>query len=61
VGDAPTLADVFLVPQVYNANRFGVEVSAFPKVVEIATRASALAAFVAGHPDRQPDTPKAKP
>lgn len=57
VGDAPTLADVFLVPQVYNANRFGVDVSAFPKIVELATRASALPAFVAAHPDRQLDTP----
>ena len=57
VGDALTLADVFLVPQVYNATRFGVDVTKFPRVVEVAARAGELPAFVAAHPERQPDAP----
>jgi maleylpyruvate isomerase len=57
VGDAVTLADVFLVPQVYNATRFGVDVTKFPRVADIAARAGELPAFVAAHPDRQPDAP----
>jgi maleylpyruvate isomerase len=55
VGDTLTLADVFLVPQVYNATRFGVDVTKFPRVVEIAARAGELPAFVAAHPEQQPD------
>jgi maleylpyruvate isomerase len=57
VGDTLTLADVFLVPQVYNATRFGVDITKFPRVVEIAARAGELPAFVAAHPERQPDAP----
>lgn len=58
VGDTLTMADLFLVPQVYNATRFGVDVTKFPRVVEVAARASELPAFVAAHPDRQPDAPQ---
>lgn len=57
VGDSLTLADVFLVPQVYNATRFGVDVTKFPSAVDVAARASELPAFVAAHPDQQPDAP----
>lgn len=59
IGDAVTLADVFLVPQVYNAERFGVSLAPFPRCVEVAARASELPAFAAAHPDRQPDAPQA--
>jgi maleylpyruvate isomerase len=55
VGDSLTMADVFLVPQVYSATRFGVDVTKFPRVVEIAARAGELPAFVAAHPEQQPD------
>ena len=58
VGDALSLADVFLVPQLYNATRFGVDLSSFPRIVEVGARASELPAFVAAHPESQPDAPK---
>lgn len=54
-GDAPTLADVCLVPQVYNAKRFDFDFSPFPTIAEAAKRAADLPAFAAAHPDRQPD------
>jgi maleylpyruvate isomerase len=56
-GDAPGLADCYLVPQIYNARRFGVDVSPFPTLRRIEAAASALAPFQAAHPDRQPDAP----
>jgi maleylpyruvate isomerase len=61
VGDAPTLADVFLVPQLYNARRFGVDLGAVPWLLAIEARAGALPAFVAAHPDRQPDAQAPQP
>jgi len=57
VGDDVTLADVFLVPQLYNARRFAVPLAPYPKLVEIDARASALPAFARAHPDRQIDSP----
>jgi maleylacetoacetate isomerase len=51
-GDAPTLADVCLVPQMYNARRFDVDVSDFPTLVRADAAANALDAFAAAHPDR---------
>ena len=53
-GASPTIADCFLVPQIFNAERFNVDLSAFPKIVAAAERARALPAFAAAHPDRQP-------
>jgi maleylpyruvate isomerase len=54
-GDTPTLADCYIVPQLYSAERFGVDVSAYPHVVAAANHARALPAVAAAHPDRQPD------
>lgn len=54
-GDAPTLADVHLVPQLYSAGRFGVDMSRFPRLAAINTAAQAHPAFEAAHPTRQPD------
>jgi maleylacetoacetate isomerase len=54
-GDEPTLADVCLVPQVYNARRFACALEAFPKLVEIDARCRALPAFAAAAPEAQPD------
>ncbi|PXA99456.1 maleylacetoacetate isomerase [Nostoc sp. 3335mG] len=51
-GDAPGIADIFLVPQLYNARRFDVPLDAFPKLVAIDAAAHALPAFAAAHPDR---------
>ena len=53
-GVTPTIADCFLVPQVFNAERFGVDLSAFPRIMAVAERARALPAFAAAHPDQQP-------
>ena len=44
-GDAPNIVDACLVPQMYNARRFKTDLTPFPKVVAMADRASALAAF----------------
>ncbi|MBS0589910.1 MAG: maleylacetoacetate isomerase [Proteobacteria bacterium] len=54
-GDAPTLADVVLVPQVFNARRFGVDMSRYPLIAEIAERCNALPAFADAAPAKQPD------
>jgi maleylpyruvate isomerase len=54
VGDAPTLADVFLVPQLYNARRFGIELT-FPRLLAVEAAACALPAFERARPEAQPD------
>jgi maleylacetoacetate isomerase len=50
-GDAPTLADICLVPQMYNARRFGVPLDAYPLLVRADAEAAAHPAFAAAHPD----------
>jgi maleylacetoacetate isomerase len=55
VGDAVTLADICLVPQVGAAARFGVGLEDYPTLAAVAARAGALPAFEAAHPSRQPD------
>ncbi|MBT9555049.1 MAG: maleylacetoacetate isomerase [Myxococcales bacterium] len=55
VGDAPSAADLFLVPQVQNARRFGVPLDGFPIIARVDREASELEALKAAHPDRQPD------
>jgi maleylpyruvate isomerase len=54
-GAGPTLADCYLVPQVYSATRFNVDLTAFPAIAAAAQTAMALPAFQAAHPDCQPD------
>lgn len=54
-GDTPTLADCCLIPQVYSANRFEVDVSAWPAIKAVADRAADHPAFAAAHPNQQPD------
>lgn len=54
-GDAPTLADCCLIPQVYSARRFNTALDGFPRIVAIEARAADHPAFAAAHPDRQPD------
>ena len=58
-GETPTIADCCLVPQVYSARRFDVDLTPFPAIVTAADRANARPAFAAAHPDRQPDKPAA--
>jgi maleylacetoacetate isomerase len=52
-GDAPTGADVCLVPQLYNARRFGVAIDDLPTLLRAEENANKLDAFAAAHPDRQ--------
>ncbi|MBA7697525.1 Maleylpyruvate isomerase [subsurface metagenome] len=54
-GDVPTIADLCLVPQLANARRFGVDVSAFPRLLKAEAAAKAMPAFADAAPDRQPD------
>lgn len=52
-GDQPTIADICLVPQLYNARRFSVPLTDYPTLRRADETASAHAAFAAAHPDRQ--------
>lgn len=52
-GDEPTLADICLVPQIYNARRFSVSLKPYPTLRRADETASAHPAFAAAHPDRQ--------
>jgi maleylpyruvate isomerase len=54
-GDAPTIADLCLVPQLANARRFGVDVNAFPRLLKAEAAAKATPAFSDAAPDKQPD------
>jgi maleylacetoacetate isomerase len=51
-GDAPTLADLCLVPQMYNARRFNVPLDDYPLLVRADAEANKLEPFAAAHPDR---------
>jgi len=51
-GASPNVADIFLVPQMYNARRFDTPLEAYPKLVAADGAAQALEAFAAAHPDR---------
>ena len=57
-GDAPTIADCCLVPQMFGAMRFGVDVSGLRRMNEIYERCSKLPAFEKAHPMNQPDAVK---
>lgn len=54
-GDSVTLPDVLLVPQVFNARRFNIDLSAFPTLVAVSTHLESLTAFADARPEVQPD------
>jgi maleylpyruvate isomerase len=54
-GDTPTLADCCLVPQIFNAQRFDIDLAPYPTVAAIHARCEELPAFQAAHPSNQPD------
>jgi maleylacetoacetate isomerase len=54
-GASPTIADICIVPQVFNAQRFKAPLDRFPAIAAAHTAASALPAFDAARPERQPD------
>ncbi|MES2054459.1 MAG: maleylacetoacetate isomerase [Pseudomonadota bacterium] len=51
-GASPNLADLCLVPQIYNARRFGLDLSAYPKLVAADAAAAGVPEIAAAHPDR---------
>lgn len=54
-GDRPGLADICLVPQLYNAHRWGVDLTPFARLTEIETRCLARSEFDTARPENQPD------
>jgi maleylacetoacetate isomerase len=56
-GDSLTLADVWLIPQLFNAHRFEMDLSPYPTLVAIDQHCQTLDAVAAAHPSRQPDAP----
>lgn len=58
VGDSPTIADCFLIPQLTSARRFGVDITKHSVLLAIEERCLALPPFANAAPDRQPDAVK---
>lgn len=58
VGDNITLADVCLLPAVWNAQRYGVDLDAFPIITKTSENLSKHPAFIKAHWQNQPDTPE---
>lgn len=56
-GETPTIADCCLIPQVYNARRFGVDIAQFPTIARIEQACLRLPAFDLARPEMQPDRP----
>lgn len=56
-GDSPSLADICLVPQIYNAERFRIDMSKYPTLVRIDEACQMLDAFQHAAPENQPDAP----
>ncbi len=54
-GDTPGMADIYLMPQVFSANRFNVDISDCTRLNAIFAACEAMPAFVAAHPSKQPD------
>ena len=54
-GDGPTIADCCIVPQVYSATRFKLDLTPWPAIAGVAERTASHPAFAAAHPSRQPD------
>jgi maleylpyruvate isomerase len=57
-GDAVTLADVYIVPQLYGARRFGIDLAGCPTLLSVEAACRELPAFQAAEPERQPDAPE---
>ena len=56
-GNVPSIADCCLIPQIYNARRFGVDMAPYPTLQRVEAACLALPAFDAARPERQPDAP----
>ncbi|MFT6286057.1 MAG: maleylpyruvate isomerase [Alcanivorax sp.] len=56
-GDHVTLADCYLVPQVYNAQRFNISMDHYPRIMRVTQHCNTLTPFVDAQPEQQPDAP----
>lgn len=56
-GEWPCVADVYLIPQLYAAERFNVSLEAYPRICRVSELAAEHPAFIQAHPSNQPDTP----
>ncbi len=56
-GAQPGLADVYLIPQLYAAQRFSIDLGGYPRINRVAALAAQHPAFIQAHPSNQPDTP----
>lgn len=61
MGDELTLADIWLVPQLYNARRFKLDLTPYPRIVSIDAHCATLDCFAGAHPSRQADAPDKQP
>ena len=55
-GEQPGMADICLVPQVYNARRFDIPLEAFPHINRVVDNCNGLAPFREASPEQQPDS-----
>ena len=58
IGDNITLVDCCLVPQVFNAKMYDVDINFYPSISRISKNLENHPAFLATHPNNQPDYPK---
>lgn len=56
-GDQATLADCYLVPQVYNAQRFKIPMEPYPQIMRVTQHCNTLTPFIDAQPEQQPDAP----
>ncbi len=54
-GDQVSMADIYLIPQVYNALRFKFDMTSYPKILSVYERCNQLDAFIQAAPENQPD------
>ena len=55
-GNKPSIADIFLVPQIFSANRFNIDISKLSNLKKVFENCSQLEAFKNAHPSNQPDS-----
>jgi len=59
VGDSPSIADVYLIPQLYAARRWSVDLAPYPTLLRVEAACASLPAFAAAHADAQSDAARA--
>jgi glutathione S-transferase len=57
IGDEITIADIYLVPQIYAAKRFNIDLSKYKEILRVSAELEKIPEFHDAHPHRQPDTP----